>query len=169
MGVLMTGLIRIAATAALCTFLALSPASAQSPSPDAIAAARELIVASRASDQFKTLMPLITQQLKPAIAQGRPEVERDYDKIMPLMNEMAQRQFAKLADDMAAIYAKNFSVEEMRQITAFYRSPIGQKFLERFPAVAQESLIVGQKFGESLVRELQQNLTEELRKRGHKL
>lgn len=165
----MTGMIRIAAVAALCAFFALSPAGAQSPSPDAVAAARELILASRAADQFRTLMPLITQQLKPAIAQGRPEVERDYDTIMPLMTEMAQRQFATLSDEMAAIYAKNFSAEEMRQITAFYKSPIGQKFLERFPVVAQESLVVGQKFGESLVRELQQNLTEELRKRGHKL
>jgi hypothetical protein len=168
----MTGLTRIAAAAALC-FLCLSiaaaPARAQAPSPEAMAAAKELIEASRAADQFKTLLPLISQQLKPAIAQGRPEVERDYDQIMPLLTELAQRQFAQVADDMAAIYARNFSVEEMRQITAFYRSPVGQAFLDRFPAVAQQSLAVGQKFGESLVKEMQRTLTDELRKRGHKL
>ena len=57
----------------------------------------------------------------------------------------------------------------MRQITAFYRSPVGQTFLQRFPAVAQQSLAAGQKFGESLVREMQRTMTDELRKRGHKL
>jgi hypothetical protein len=35
--------------------------------------------------------------------------------------------------------------------------------------VAQQSIAVGQKFGETLVREMQETLTEELRKRGHKL
>jgi hypothetical protein len=144
-------------------------ARAQDSSPEALAAGRELIEASRAAEQFKTLLPLIARQLKPAIVQGRPEVERDYDQIMPRMIEMAQQQFAEVTDDMASIYARNFSVEEMRQITAFYRSPAGQVFLDRFPAVAQQSLAVGQKFGQSLVKEMQRTLTEELRKRGHKL
>ena len=57
--------------------LAAGPAGAQSPSPEAMAAARELIVTMRAADYFKTLMPAIMQQLKPAIVQNRPQVERD--------------------------------------------------------------------------------------------
>lgn len=154
---------------AMATCLASGLARAQDSSPEALAAGRELIEASRAADQFKTLLPLIARQLKPAIVQGRPEIERDYDQVMPLMIDLAQRQLAKVTDDMAAIYARNFSVEEMRQITAFYRSPVGQAFLERFPAVAQQSLALGQKFGESLVKEMQRTLTDELRKRGHKL
>jgi hypothetical protein len=165
----MMRLITFAAAAALTVLFAAGPVRAQNLSPEAAAAARELIEASRAADQFKTLLPLITQQLKPVIVQGRPEVERDYDTIMPLMSELAQRQFARMSDEMAAIYARNFSVEEMRQLTAFYKSPIGQTFLERFPAVAQQSLMVGQKFGQSLVKEMQEVLTDELRKRGHKL
>ena len=47
--------------------LAAGPAGAQSPSPDTLAAARELIVTMRAADYFKTIMPAIVQQLKPAI------------------------------------------------------------------------------------------------------
>lgn len=165
----MKSLIKIAAAAAVSVLVLAGPMRAQSLPPDAAAAAKELIEASRAADQFKTILPLISQQLKPAIVQGRPEVERDYDRIMPLMTEIASRQVARMSDDMAAIYARNFSIEEMRQITAFYRSPIGQKFLERFPAIAQQSVAVGQKFGESLVQEMQKVMTDELRKRGHKL
>ena len=54
------------AVAVLALGLALScgrPVGAQSPpptaSPDAVAAARELVTASRAADQLKTLLPLI--------------------------------------------------------------------------------------------------------------
>jgi len=31
----------------------------------------------RAADYFKTILPAIVQQLKPAIVQNRPQVERD--------------------------------------------------------------------------------------------
>ena len=45
------------------------PVAAQSPAPsaEALAAARELLIAEHAGDQLKTLLPLIVQQLKPAI------------------------------------------------------------------------------------------------------
>jgi len=65
--------------------LAAGPASAQAPSPDAMAAARELIVTMRAADNFKAILPAIVKNLKPAIVQNRPDVERDYDAIMPLI------------------------------------------------------------------------------------
>jgi hypothetical protein len=57
----------------------------------------------------------------------------------------------------------------MRQLITFYRQPIGQKLLEKTPIVAQESMAVGQQFGQSIAVELQRLVTEELRKRGHKI
>ena len=57
------------------TLLYGGPAAAQTPPPDALAAAKELVVTMRAADQLKNLFPIIMQQLKPAIVQGRPQVE----------------------------------------------------------------------------------------------
>ena len=55
------------------------PAAAQSqtPPPEAMAAARELIDAAQAANNLKTLLPLVVQQLKPAIVQGRADMGRD--------------------------------------------------------------------------------------------
>jgi len=50
-----------------------------------------------------------------------------------------------------------------------YRSPVGQKFLLKLPAITQESMVIGQKFGQSVAGEMQGRIVEELRKRGHKL
>ena len=52
----------------VCLFAA-GPARAQTPSPDAMAAAHELIVTMRAADFFKTIMPALMQSFKPAIVQ----------------------------------------------------------------------------------------------------
>jgi uncharacterized protein len=146
------------------------PAAAQSaPSPDAVAAARELVTASRAADQLKTLLPLFMQQLKPAIVQGRAEVARDYDAIMPQLIESMNARSEAFAEGVATVYAHNFTADELHQLTAFYRGPVGQKFLERMPAIAQESLAMGQKFGQEIAGELRSRMIEELRKRGHSI
>lgn len=145
------------------------PAATQSAPPEALAAAKELVAAARAADQVKALLPLILQQLKPAIVQGRPEVERDYDKIVPLMLEGMSGRLDDFADAVALIYARNFTVDELHQVTAFYRSAIGQKFLQKMPVIAQESLAMGQKLGQAIARDAQDRMKDELRKRGHNI
>jgi uncharacterized protein len=145
------------------------PAIAQAPSEDAMRAARELVIASRAGDQIKTLLPLIVQQIKPMIVQNRPEVERDLDRIMPLMLELMNSRIEQFTDTVTQIYARNFTVDELRHIQAFYRSPTGQKLLDRTPAIAQESMALGQKVGQDIAEELRNRAIQELRKRGHNI
>lgn len=151
------------------TLMCGGPAASQSSSPEAMAAARELLTTMRIADQFKAIFPLMMKQLKPVIAQGRPEVERDLDAVIPIMQALVDKRSAELLDATAAVYARNFTADEMRQLTAFYREPLGQKLLERLPAITQEALVVGQKFGQSVAGELQARIVEELRKRGHKI
>jgi hypothetical protein len=154
------------------TFIFGGPAGAQTASPEAIAAARELVLVMRAAEQFKAILPLIMRQLKPAIVQGRPEVERDFDAMIPVLNEIMNAQsepIAKLVEDIAMIYARNFTADEMRRVTAFYREPVGQKFLDKMPVITQESMAAGQEFGRAIALELQKRMVEELRKRGHKI
>ena len=68
-----------------------------------------------------------------------------------------------------AIYASNFSAEDLRAATAFYRTPAGQKFLEKTPLVTQQTMAAGQKFGQSVGADAQQRMIEEMRNKGHTL
>jgi hypothetical protein len=142
-------------------------ARAQAPAPETTAAARELVVTMRSADQFKALLPIIMKNLKPAIVQGRPEIERDFDATWPSLMEGLNARVNEIVDEITAIYARNFTADELREITAFYRGPAGQKFLEKQPAVAQESMQIGQKFGAAVAADVTRRMTEELRKRGH--
>src|SRR5262245_20786833 len=93
------------------------PAASQSASPEATSTARDLIIAMRAADQFKALLPLILQQLKPIITQGRPEVARDFDAVLPALQELVNTRsdaMAAMLEGLVAVYARNFTVEEMR-------------------------------------------------------
>ena len=149
--------------------LASGSARAQTPAPDAMTAARELVTTMNAADQFKALLPIILKNLKPAIVQGRPEVDRDYDTIMPILLGGMAARVNEIVDEITALYARTFSADELREVTAFYHGPVGQKFLQKQPVIMQESMAIGQKFGQSVAAEMQSRIVEELRKRGHKI
>ena len=162
------GLIAVSILAAV--LMRSAPAAAQpATSPESMTAARELVVTMRSADQLKILLPLILQQLKPAIAQGRPEVEKDFDAIVPQMLEGMNARSEEFVEAVAAIYARNFEPAELREVTAFYKGTVGQKMLDRMPSITQDSLAMGQKFGQAIAQDMRTRMIEELRKRGNKL
>ena len=142
---------------------------AEAPAPDAIEAARSLVTTMKLADQYKALLPAILLGLKPAITQDRPEIERDYEAMMPMIAEAFTPYYASMVDGIAAIYASNFTADELRQIEAFYRQPVGKKMLEKMPVISQQALAVGQEIGRKAADDLRQRITEALRQRGHKL
>lgn len=143
--------------------------SAQTPSPDALTAARSLVTTMKLSDQYKALLPAILLGLKPGLVQDRPEIERDFDAMMPTIIDAFTPYYTAMVDGIAAVYANNFTAVELREIEAFYRQPIGQKLLEKAPVIAQQSIQVGQDVGRKAAEDLRARLTEALRQRGHKL
>jgi hypothetical protein len=130
------------------------------PSPEAIAAARELIQVIHATDQFKVILPTLFQSLKAAIVQDRPDVEKAYDEMIPIFNKKAEQRLDELATVIATVYANNFTADEIHDITAFFRSPTGQKFVQRQQTVLQQSMAAGQQFGRELANDVQQEMSQ---------
>ena len=144
-------------------------ARAQTPSPEAMAAARELVTTLKLSDQYKALLPVILLGLKPALTQDRPEIERDYDAMMPAVADAYTPYYNAMVDSIATVYANSFSVDELRQIEAFYRQPVGQKFLDKSQAIRRQSVQIGEDTSRKAAEDLRASLTQLLRQKGHKL
>ena len=159
---------RIAAPLVLALLL-IVPVRAQSPDADSEAAAKELVSVIKVSDQFKTLLPLIFKQLKPAIVQNRADVERDYDALVPILQDRMMARISELEGSIVTVYASNFSASELRDLIAFYKTPTGQKLLAKTPVIAQQTMAVGRKFGEVAGVEAQHEMVDELRKKGHSI
>src|SRR5260370_31157848 len=96
---------------------------AQTPSPDAMTAARSLVTTMKLSDQYKALLPGILLGLRPALTQDRPEIERDYDAMMPTIADALAPYYNAIVDNIATVYPSNFTAGEPREIEAFYRQP----------------------------------------------
>ncbi len=144
-------------------------AQAQAPSPEAMNAARKLIVTLRIADQYRALLPQLLLKLRPVVAQDRAEIERDYDLMTAPGAQIYAPFLTSMIDQIAALYASSFTVDELRQIEAFYAQPAGQKFLEKSDALAQASAQIGQDVSQKAADELKQRIIEALRQKGHKL
>ncbi|MFB9268550.1 DUF2059 domain-containing protein [Bradyrhizobium erythrophlei] len=143
--------------------------AAQTPSPEAVSAARGLVTTMKLSDQYRALLPAIVLGLRPIVAQDRPEIERDYDAMSAVIADVYVPFYNEMLEGAATVYASNFTAEELRQMDSFYRLPVGQKLLERSSALAQQTNQIGQDVSRKATDELRRRLTEALRQRGHKL
>src|ERR1044071_9856054 len=108
----------LAGVVLLVTLLIPRIASAEAPSSDALAIARELIATSPAAENVKLILPSIVQLIKPAIVQGRPQVEKDFDAITPQLLDTFKARLGELTDQIVVVYATNFTVAEMKDIIA---------------------------------------------------
>jgi uncharacterized protein len=144
-------------------------AAAQTPSPEAMTAARSLVTTMKLPEKYKPLLPAILLGLRRTLTQDRPEIERDYDSMKPMVEAAFTPYYTAMLDDVAAVYANNFTVGEMRDMEAFFQRPVGQKYLEKAPAVTHQFNQVTQDASRKAADDLRMRLTEALRQKGHKL
>ena len=142
-----------------------SPAPAQAPSPEAMTAARTLVTTLKFSDRYKALLPAILLSIKPTLTQDRPEIERDYDAMTAMVADAYTPYYKAMIESVATLYAGSFSVEELREIEAFYRRPVGQKFLETSPGILQQGIQIGDDGGRKAAEDIKARLTQLVRQK----
>jgi hypothetical protein len=140
------------------------PVGAQTPTtpvaPENLAAARQLIRVLKEEDQFKAKLPSLIMNLKPAIVQNRPEVEKQYDAMMPTFQQQAMQRVNELTDALATIYARNFTVDDLHVIAAFYVTPTGQKLVEVNPTISSQSMQAITQFQLAVVDDIKKQMGE---------
>jgi hypothetical protein len=58
-------------------------------------------------------------------------------------------------------YNKYYTHEEIKQLIAFYESPLGRKTVEVTPLITGETMLIGQKWGEKIGQEAVNELIQE--------
>jgi hypothetical protein len=134
--------------------------------PQRLAAARELMVAAGSARQFDQVMPVLTANMTKAFVALAPQAEPHIREIMgELLKRFSDRK-GELIDQIAAAYAEKLSLDELKELTRFYSTGVGAKFIAVMPELMQQSMALGQRWGESIGREIDEELRRELKKRG---
>ncbi|NYE62299.1 hypothetical protein FHW58_003514 [Duganella sp. 1224] len=94
-----------------------------------------------------------------ALAQMEAELPGAVSAMQSVLNDPA------LVDDIlnetVPIYARNFSADELKQITAFYRTPVGAKMLTKMPQLMGEGMQVGQQIVARRIGPMMQKLQQQ--------
>ena len=140
-----------------------APAAAD---PAAAAAVRDLLASMKYRDMMKATfaqlqknMPAIMQQGAAAAINGNNALsaEQKKEQLAKAAKEIpaASTAFAatfddpklmdELIDEIVPLYARHFTVAEINQLSAFYKTPVGQKMIATMPAVMNEAMQISQK------------------------
>lgn len=66
-----------------------------------------------------------------------------------------------IVDLTVPVYDKHFTHQEIKDLIALYRTPLGQKLLEKTPVIMQESMIKGQQHGQEVAMRIIQRMQAE--------
>ena len=67
-----------------------------------------------------------------------------WDDFSRIGTEEFKKSLPELQEPVIAIFDKNFTDDEIKQLTAFYKTPLGQKVVSQMPVVMQQSAQLGQ-------------------------
>jgi hypothetical protein len=162
-----------------------APAVTPQTTPQATAAAKAVLdamevrktMAATFADMEKQVPSMMRLQLQSAI-QANPSMSADqkqaalaaFEKALPGMTEAVHRIFADpaLVDDivaeMAPLYASHFSLAELNELAAFYRTPLGRKVMLTTPKLSAQGMAIGQKIVTPRLNKLMQDIMQGVQK-----
>jgi uncharacterized protein len=139
----------------------------QQPSAASIAAANEIIDAKGSMIIFEPLVPGVIEQAKNVFLQTNPNLSKDLNEVAANLRKQLALRIGNLKTEAAKVYASRFSEQEMKEIAAFYKTPLGKKMVEEEPKIVDSTLRMAQDWANRLSEEVMSMFRAEMKKKGH--
>ena len=175
----MKSLSRILSATALALGLALSagPAGAQQPapqqpaplkpaSPAAIAAAKELLALKGVGGIYASAVPNLVQRAKDQLLASNLNYQKDLNEVAVTVAQTLAGREKEIGEQMAKIYASDFTEQELKDLIAFYKTAVGQKLLAQEPKSIQASMAYMNQWSQNFSETVLAEFRSEMKKRG---
>jgi uncharacterized protein len=159
----------LAAALALAWLAGTGPAAAQQPTASAVATAKELLAAKGAVAMFDPLIPGIIESTKNTILPSNPALYKDLTEVAAKLRTDLAPRGSEVIEEIARLYAQRFTEAEMKEIIAFYKSPVGKKFVADEPAIIDQGLSRAEAWSKRMSDEVMTRFRQEMKRKGHDL
>jgi hypothetical protein len=161
---------RVALAAMLSLFAFMPQALAQTqPTPGAVAAARELLTLRGTLEPFDRILSGAVETAKAAFLPTNPQLSKELNEVAAILHQGVRPMRETLYNDMSTTYAKHFTEKELKDLLAFYKTPLGKKFAAEEPVAIEDILKQAQTLAAALVEDMMTRFRAEMRKRGHEI
>ncbi|HEY2069230.1 MAG TPA: DUF2059 domain-containing protein [Rhizomicrobium sp.] len=138
--------------------------------PEKLAAARELLDAANLKSLMRSLIGSLVPAEVAAIKRQNPNVSQDaLNTFTTAMSEELNGSLDQFMDIYATVYAEHFSIDELHQVTAFYKSDVGRKMIAAAPQMMLEVMPLAQRMGEQIGARVRDRVNAQLQKHGDSL
>jgi uncharacterized protein len=161
----------IAVTALASACVGSLPAQAQQqPSPAAIAAAREVIQAKGVNGIVDPVVRGVIESVKNTFVPTNPNLTRELtDVAMMLHKELDAKSSGEVMDEIARSFATRFTEQELKDLLAFYKTPLGKKVLKEEPVAIEDGLRSAERWAQAYSETVMARMRSEMQKKGHPL
>jgi hypothetical protein len=164
----------VAALIALFVIGIVRPALAQAPaapgpqpSPGALLLAKQIVEIKGVQGMFAPLVRGVVEKTKNMFMQTNFMWAKDLDQVAVNEEKQLAPRASELVDATARMYAQHFSEAELKQLLAFYQSPVGKKAMVEEPKVLDEAMAYAGTWGDNLAQEVIGDMRDQMKKRGH--
>jgi hypothetical protein len=159
----------IATTFALALLAAPAFAQTAAPAtPSHVAVAREVATASGMTRSFDAMTEPFLEQLT-QMNVTRPEIKKDLDEVTAMLRPEIELQKEKMLDTVARVFASKLTEAELTEIAAFYKSPVGIKYVNVQPGLLDEIVKDLATWTQNVSEYVMIRARAEMNKRGHQL
>lgn len=146
-------------SAVLLATAALGPASAQEISAAKKTEIDKLLQLTHALQLGQQMSSAIVKQITNQLHVTRPDIpQKALDVIPEEVDSIIAENMPAFKKIVIGIYARHFTLKDLKGLNRFYSSDLGRKVVGQMPAVLQESVLAGQQWGRSLAPEIQRRL-----------
>ncbi|MGI9352151.1 MAG: DUF2059 domain-containing protein [Rhizobiaceae bacterium] len=134
--------------------------------PEHTAAARAAMVATGATARLDKILPELAEFTKAGLIANRPDIESEISTVVDEVAISLAPRRGPLESEVAAIYTKLFTREELESIGSFFSSEAGEKFLSLTPGLFREIDEASKVWRTGLTRDMAQKVQEKLKEAG---
>lgn len=135
-------------------FAVASPVSAQSQDDEYREALKKIMQASGSTAATDSILPQILSMTKKML----PNVDSSFWN--EFVNKWKTKIEEKVMEVYVPVYQQHLTMNDLKEIIAFYESPIGKKLRKTIPAITKETFPLMQQLGRDMGMEIMQKTNE---------
>ena len=122
-----------------------------------------------ASAMYGGAIPNMVQSVKDSVLQNNLNYQKDLNEVAVVVAQKLAGRENEISEQMAKIYASDFTEQELKDLVVFYKSALGQKLLVQEPKSIQASMSFMQGWAKNFSEEINGQFRAEMRKRGKEI
>jgi len=163
-------IIRMLVAAGLAVAALSGPAFAQQqPTPATLALAREILTLRSALTVLTPVVSGVVEQARGVFEQQNPMLGKDLRDVSTKLRKDLEPRRDEIMNVFVKAYAQRFTEQELKELLAFYKTPVGKKVVAEEPLAMEDGFKAAQTWADELSGTVMNMYRAEMKKKGHDL